>query len=214
MIRATVMTSDTSKIKIIETFLSNYIKDLKIQDFHQSRQYDIYFIEIQNLKDLETIKNLKRNMDTLIYIIGPTDFEIIQESVGYNVNLYLRKDDLKNDLYSHKELILKHIQQSFQFYSYQNGSMKVKIRLSDIYYVESLRHKIIIHSINGELCERKNLKDLMKDIANDGFIQVHKSFIVNKRKIQKYNAKEIYLTNGDILPLGRIYKDMLNELIE
>ena len=212
MIRATMISSDSSKTKIIETFLTNDIKDLKIQDFHQSRQYDIYFIEIQCLKDLEQIKNLKRNIDTLIYIIGPTDFEMIQESVGYSVNLYLKKDDLKNDLYSHKEVILKHIQQSFRFYSFQNGSMKVRIRLSDIYYIESLRHKIIIHSINGELCERKNLKDLMKEIANDGFIQVYKSFVVNKRKIQRYNAKEIYLSNGDVLPLGRIYKEMMNKL--
>ena len=55
--------------------------------------------------------------------------------------------------------------------------MIVKLRLSEIYYIESLRHQIIIHSLNGELHERKNLKDIINELDSPAFIQVHKSFI-------------------------------------
>lgn len=89
--------------------------------------------------------------------------------------------------------------------------MIVKLRLSEIYYIESLRHQIIIHSLNGELHERKNLKDIINELDSPAFIQVHKSFIINRNMIQKYNSKEVCLKDHTIIPLGRAYKNQLKE---
>lgn len=197
---------------MIETFLKENIQEFEMNEFLMTKQYDIYFIEIKCQDDLQKYMNIKRNLDTLIYMIGPENFEILQKSLCYQINLYFKSHQLENELYFYKDVILKQIQEHFRYYIYQKGSMKVKIRLSDIFYIESLRHQIIIHSINGEMHERKNLKELMKEISEVGFIQVHKSFVVNKRKIKSYNAKEIYLNNGEVIPLGRMYKETIHEL--
>ena len=44
-----------------------------------------------------------------------------------------------------------------------------------------------------------------------GFIQVHKSYLVNMEEIQ-YVRKQLHLKNGDMLPIGRAYKPMLEEI--
>lgn len=86
-----------------------------------------------------------------------------------------------------------------------------KIRLSQIYYIESLRHQIIIHSINGEMIERKTLSQFIKEIQSLDFIQIHKSYIINKRFIQEIKNQEVILKEQTHLPIGRSYKESLKE---
>ena len=74
---------------------------------------------------------------------------------------------------------------------------------SQISYIESLSHNIIIHSINGEFVERKSLGDFMKEVSSSHFVQIHKSFVVNKQQIDKITNKDIILKDGFILPIKR-----------
>lgn len=84
-----------------------------------------------------------------------------------------------------------------------------KIRLSQIYYIESLRHQIIIHALEGEFIERKNLSDFMNHISSKQFIQIHRSFVINKQYIQKITNQEILLKNNTCLPIGKTYKKLM-----
>lgn len=209
MIRITVVSSQKCLKDMVIEFCYNYLDDFEIRDFQMNKQYDIYFIEIHNQEDFKRYENIKRNHDTLVYMIGPEEFDLIQNSFHYQIQLYLKKHGLREELIRYRQDMLEHIQKHFRFYKYQNGSMEVKIRLSDIFYVESLRHQIIIHSINGELHERKSLKEVMDEISMPEFIRIHKSFVVNKLMITRFNAKEVYLKDNTVLPIGRVYKDAL-----
>ena len=108
-------------------------------------------------------------------------------------------------------MIQKQIQKNFQYYLYQRNGITSKIRLSQIYYIESLRHQIIIHSINGEMIERKTLSQFNKEIQSLDFIQIHKSYIINKRFIQEIKNQEVILKEQTHLPIGRSYKESLKE---
>ena len=103
----------------------------------------------------------------------------------------------------------QHIQKNFQYYLYQRNGFKSKIRLSQIYYVESLRHQVIIHSINGQMTERKSLGQLMKDLQSHDFIQIHKSYVVNKKFIKEIKGQEVILKDQTSLPIGRKYRETL-----
>ena len=92
-----------------------------------------------------------------------------------------------------------------------NDGITSKIRLSQIYYIESLRHQIIIHSINGEMIERKTLSQFIKEIQSLDFIQIHKSYVVNKQFIQEVKNQEVILKEQTHLPIGRSYKESLKE---
>lgn len=210
MIRVAVISKDYQNI--IHMFSQILIKENiqhTINRYSQRAHYDIYIIEVQRKEDLQIIDIFNKNSETLIYVIGPKDFEIANECIQYHVNLYFVKDDLDYEIIKYKEKMIKHIQERFQYYIYQKRGLTSQIRLSQIYYIESLRHQIIIHSLEGEIIERKNLSDFLKNIASKQFIQIHRSFIVNKQYIQKINHQDILLKDNTVLPIGRTYKKLI-----
>jgi two-component system LytT family response regulator len=57
------------------------------------------------------------------------------------------------------------------------------------------------------------MKAFETDLPQDKFIRVHKSFIVNLNKIDKFNGKMIEIGTTKI-PLSRTKKDELKKAIE
>ena len=162
------------------------------------------YVVVDNLNDLNILNHLKKLNSTLIYIIGPKDFDLVSICLQMQTHLYFINNELEKQFIHYHDFIQKQIQKNFQYYLYQRNGITSKIRLSQIYYIESLRHQIIIHSINGEMIERKTLSQFNKEIQSLDFIQIHKSYIINKRFIQE-------IKNQEVLPIGRSYKESLKE---
>lgn len=125
------------------------------------------------------------------------------------IHLYFEKDDLENNLHSKSKTIHQQIFTRFKTYHYKNKQMSFELRLAQIMYVESMNHKLVIHHDNGDFIERKNLSLFIKEINSSDFIQIHKSFVVNKNYIQEIKAKELILKNSTILPIGRNFKESI-----
>ena len=68
--------------------------------------------------------------------------------------------------------------------------MSFELRLAQIMYVESMNHKLIIHHDNGDFIERKNLSSFIKEIDSNNFIQIHKSFVINKTYLLLLNQSK------------------------
>ena len=181
----------------IEPLIQQFFDDLQIEYIltnytHQTVQ-DIYFVEIEKKNDLNILNHLKKLNSTLIYIIGPKDFDLVSICLQMQTHLYFINNELEKQFIHYHDFIQK------------------QIRLSQIYYIESLRHQIIIHSINGEMIERKTLSQFNKEIQSLDFIQIHKSYIINKRFIQEIKNQEVILKEQTHLPIGRSYKESLKE---
>ena len=190
----------------IEPLIQQFFDDLQIEYIltnytHQTVQ-DIYFVDIEKKNDLNI---------SLIYIIGPKDFDLVSICLQMQTHLYFINNELEKQFIHYHDFIQKQIQKNFQYYLYQRNGITSKIRLSQIYYIESLRHQIIIHSINGEMIERKTLSQFNKEIQSLDFIQIHKSYIINKRFIQEIKNQEVILKEQTHLPIGRSYKESLKE---
>ena len=158
-------------------------KDYYLEKFNSASYDDIYFIEINSLNDLDKIHQINKYPETLIYIIGPKDFHLLNECLTLGVHLYFENDNLENSLYSKSEAIHQQIFSRFKTYHYKNKQMSFELRLAQIMYVESMNHKLIIHHDNGDFIERKNLSSFIKEIDSNNFIQIHKSFVINKNFI-------------------------------
>lgn len=63
-------------------------KDYYLEKFNPASYDDIYFIEINSLNDLDKIHQINRYPETLIYIIGPKDFHLLNECLTLGVHLY------------------------------------------------------------------------------------------------------------------------------
>ena len=75
--------------------------------------------------------------------------------------------------------------------------------ISDIYYMESKKHYVYIHTFDEEYKCRLKLSDCEAELKNYGFVKIHGSFLANIRKIKRLSSKEVVMTNGHILPISR-----------
>ena len=80
------------------------------------------------------------------------------------------------------------------------GGNVVNIRYSDIVYVEVLNKIIKCHTLNNVFEYRDTFSNVLKQLGNEEFIQVHKSFLVRKDKI--YSVKPTYPTAVTLIKGG------------
>lgn len=75
----------------------------------------------------------------------------------------------------------------------QNGSKHIKVLLSDILYIESFKDYISIHLEGGaEVSAKQSISDIQTAL-NDGFIRIHRSFIISKSRISAFTRSEVWI---------------------
>jgi DNA-binding LytR/AlgR family response regulator len=88
---------------------------------------------------------------------------------------------------------------------------KVKILLSDIVYIESQKEYIKIVTTKKEFLSKMSTNEIESLLPSHLFKRIHRSFIISVNKIDSYTADMVEL-NGVHIPIGRGYRDSLNEL--
>lgn len=89
---------------------------------------------------------------------------------------------------------------------------QIKLQLSDIQYVESLKDYIKIvtdydtHTIKHRLTAFLELLD-------DRFVQVHRSFLVNLDRVTAYTKQDVEIGTNE-LPIGEFYKEEVMQKLE
>jgi two-component system, LytTR family, response regulator len=88
---------------------------------------------------------------------------------------------------------------------------KVKVLFSEIVYIESQREYIRIVTTKGEYLSKMSTHEIEALLPPHLFKRIHRSFIVSVSKIDSYTA-EMVEVNGVSLPIGRGYRDVIENL--
>ena len=166
-----------------------------------------------------------------IFMTSLTDKETVREAALFNPNAYLPKPYKSNELFVAIEMALaKPVMQEGDPENtddrindvLRNGcvfvrtkqTLIVKVPLAAIMYFEADRNYCNVHSSEKKYTIRKTLTYIEEKMDNIEFIRVHKSYIVNAKYIQKINYDTIFLPNNHEVPLGRTYKDVIEQKIK
>lgn len=94
---------------------------------------------------------------------------------------------------------------------------KVKVKISDLCYLESQRNNVVYYLKNGqELSTRITMKEteaMIQELAPGQFIRVHRSFLVNLHHVEGFRSDSI-LVNRHAVPCGKLYKNNHNLIKE
>lgn len=176
---------------------------------HLLSDFNIYFLDIDfDQKQYNGIDLAKRiracNPDAIIVFV--TNF-IEYAPEGYEVQAfrYLLKRDIQIKL---KECLL----QTVSKLQTEQKSMQINISgeiltipLVDILYIEAQGHLALVHILKlGSHVPKtyrfySSLTNLEEQLATQGFLRIQKSFLVNMRRIKKYQCNEAQLDNGQTL---------------
>lgn len=204
-----------------DTFYINKIKDIVVNYFSDEGKYEVYMysnakqilnekinfdiifldIEMPLITGIELKEKLEKSnfKGIIIYI---TNYEqYMNEAFGKNVVAYISKDKIHRI----KDVLIK-----FEKCNSVNKIIKISdtvLRINDIYYIEADKGYSYIYTKDKSYYFSIYLSDILRRINSDLFIQVHRSFLVNFRYIDKFSDKIITLVDGRIIKLSRKFKD-------
>ncbi|UOY09099.1 response regulator transcription factor [Muricauda sp. SCSIO 64092] len=87
------------------------------------------------------------------------------------------------------------------------GYAHIKIAIDDIYHISSDSDYSEIITVNKKYISSEPLRSWMETLPKNRFYRIHKSHIVNLKKIEKIVGNQVCLQGGQKLPIGRAYKD-------
>ena len=85
----------------------------------------------------------------------------------------------------------------------ETGSKQIRVDLTDIVYIESIRHTIIIHTLSGKLSITGTLKDLEARLADHDFFRSNSCYLVNLRYVAAVEDQDCVMSNGERLRISR-----------
>lgn len=89
---------------------------------------------------------------------------------------------------------------------------KVSLKKEDILYVESRDSEVWIHARDGQSYRNKTGIGQWENMLGDGFLRVHRSFLVNISDAA-LTAPEIVSVGGQEIPVSRKYKENAKNLL-
>lgn len=171
-------------------------------------------IEMRNLNGMELAHKLRDKGDMLpiIFITGYGDYI----SEGYDVEAlhYLLKPVDEQKLYAVLDkYISRHNNTRSDEILVETDELALHISADSIVFIEAFGRKTELHLSDNAVI--KSNMSIGTFIKTDFFISCHRSYLVNLRYIKSIGKTEIFLDNGEKIPLSRrLYNDVNKQFID
>lgn len=215
----------------VESFVKEYMDDqqLKVQCFvydsgealckelHEIK-FDIIFLDIymDQMTGLDVARQIREDTKESLIIFTTSSEAHALEAYSCRAFQYLLKPIEKIEM----EKILK---EAIQYIEQHKGIEYIiatpegvrKVKLEDIYYIESSIRKTVIHFKEDSCICIHNINTLESKLMYYGFVRCHRSFIVNLKQVKMIKQSEIELNNGDTVFLSKYkQKDVKKQLVD
>lgn len=191
-------------------------------DLYQKEQPDITLLDISlsgSKTGIDVAQYIQSQRDAcpFIFLSSQTDRLSIESARATFPSGFLTKPIQKTSLFTTMEMaIYAHHTKKKQ----QRANMKLTdrqktylINWEDILYLEADHIYVKVKTTKyGEILQRTPLKELITQLPTDQFVQSHRSYVVNLKKVNDWDNTNLYI-QGEAIPLSRSNrKTVLNNL--
>ncbi|MEQ8625007.1 MAG: response regulator [Vicingaceae bacterium] len=169
--------------------------------------YDIPVVFLTAYADEQTISKAKIT-EPYGYIIKP--FKEIDLRTSIEMALYKYKKEkeklagIETSSFNRSDSISK------EFIYVKSNSKLVKVQNANILFVEALKDYVIIHTVNEKFTIHSTMKEIEKKLPEDMFMRIHRSFILNLKKIKSIDSSIVLIEDSDKkIPIGGSYRESL-----
>jgi DNA-binding LytR/AlgR family response regulator len=156
----------------------------------------------------ESTLNKAKITEPYAYILKP--FKEIDLHTSIEMALFKHKKQL--ELIKERDLLFS-LMENKEFSNLifiKNNSKLIKVKTSDVYFVEALKDYVVINTNNARYTIHSTMKDINAKLPSNEFMRVHRSYIVRVDKIASIEQNNLIIEdNKKIIPIGGSYKDDL-----
>lgn len=202
---------------------------LKAFEVLRNQSVDLIFLDIQmpKLSGIEFFKTLQNppkiifttafreyaaeafDLDAVDYLLKPIPFsrflKALSKAFG-QIQTSIQQNAPGNLTEDYEPQISK------DFLIVKSEKKMLKITLSEIIYIESLKDYVIIHLPNRRIVTKQKISFLEQKLTENNFLRIHRSFLIATPKINAFTPGHIEI-NGVELPIGRSYKSEVSKIL-
>lgn len=214
-----------------QRILKKYIEDLgtlqlkavfsnaiQAMDFLKEEKVDLIFLDIHlpKISGIDFLKSLPHPPSVILttafseyalesyefnvvdYLLKPFSFQRFVKAVSKIPSKNINPAVINNEI-TKKEIFIK------------SGYEHIKIFIDDIFYIKSDSDYTEIFLPDKKLLSSESLRYWLKNLDNQHFMRIHKSYIINISKIEKVASNQVFLNDKMIIPIGRAYKESFTD---
>ena len=191
---------------------------------------DVIFMDIHldsDMSGIDAVVELNKFCDVaIIFLTDFTDKAIFRKALKTGPANYISKpislDDLDRSVYLALDQKGKRVlreeettasDKEYDFvYVKDNDSLKTKVMIDNILYIEASGPYSYIYHMEGSTIRKHIVSDNSTSVSNllpPHFQRVHRSYVVNMRKIDSIQGRTLYIKDRSI-PVGEKYKSTLS----
>lgn len=176
-------------------------------------------VKVENITTIHLLQEPQYSDIPVIFMTGHLEESLYNIILQRPKSTYLAKPFHKLTLHATLELMLSKYpvnlnktDQSLKIRGRQQHNQRIYFK--DIVYIEADGNYSIFSLLGSKkYAQKKALKVIINEL-DDRFIRIHKTFIINKNYVKKYDLRTNTILIGDQrLPVGRSYKENLNSLV-
>ena len=203
---------------------------IEAQQILEEQKIDLIFVDINmpDLNGIDFVRSLAGNyfvifttaysefalegfkLNAIDYLLKPFTYDEFTKAIQKVVSLV----DLVNRCHAAENAMAANEAESAdkEYISVKADYKTQLVRIADIVYLESASEYVRLH-IEGSatITTLFRLKNMETTLPQDSFLRVHRSYIVNLKRISSYTKGRIFLDNGEYIPLGENYKERFFE---
>jgi DNA-binding LytR/AlgR family response regulator len=177
----------------------------------QTKCFDILLLDIQmkGQNGLDLARQV-RQTDKHLQIIFITAFpDYIAE--GYDVDAvhYLTKPVKEPKVFETLDKAVARLTKVCRTVLLPVNGETIRLAVDDILMIESFLHDQKITAVHDVYSVRSTITELEKQLG-PGFARCHRSYLVNLGHVKKITRTEVFLDNGNLVPLSRRLYDSIN----
>lgn len=219
MIRLGIVEDDPTSVDRVLSHLDRLMRDVperfQVRAFRDGAdliadyrpEWDVLLLDIQMARvDGMTTARRIREVDSEVIIIFITNSPQYAVS-GYEVDAlsYLLKP-LTYAAFAHemRRVILRLRQRDRRdlLFTTVDGAHH-RVAVDDIRYLESVKHRIEVHTLDGTFGVVSTLKAMEDTLSGEGFMRCHSGLLVNLRHVTGIDGSECRVRGGAVLPISR-----------
>lgn len=187
--------------------VAEYRNGVEVLKNVKSDEVDVIFLDVEMplVNGFDLLKSMKHTPQVVMISSEP---EHALRAFDFNVTDYLLKpiDSPRFDTAVKKTMIgslsTKEDVQEDKHIFVKSSLQKIKVKLSDINWVEALGDYVRLLTEDSNIIVLSSMKSFSEKLPEDQFLRIHKSYIINLQKVDKFNSTTVEL-RGQKLPLSR-----------
>ena len=181
----------------------------------QNACYDILFLDVRmpGMDGIETAKKIRTYDKDCIIVFITSAAEMAIEGYYVNAFRYMIKLVLYAKFhYEFLEIVNQAERLKAKWLTVSDSGNIAKIKQHDIVYIETEGRRTKVHTSSKECFSEKKIAEWTRELCEDDFVRCHISFLVNLDYVEKLEQGNLFLQNGDRIPLSKHRKKEFTQL--